>query len=346
MAALLTALGTLGLSLLAVGAITYAVTQELRDVIVALQQRFASEPLSNILGERGHLLIERFGLSEAELISRIQAELGRATGIATVVAGVVLEMTTTAVLALLIGSITMYYALVDWARISMRLEKVLPLDPRHTRALVHEFREVGRSALLGLIATAAVQAVLATIAYAILGLPRAVFFGLLTGVASFIPLLATATVWVPVSIYLFLQGTIFSGLFMAAWGVILITGFGEYVLRPRLVGGQGKGQPLLMLVAALGGIQLFGLPGLVVGPVLMSLFLAILRIYEREVDLVQAGAPERLSVPSGPPAVIEPPPASEPRVVSAPLARAGGTELQQPVAVREPRSSVTTSSSK
>ena len=68
--------------------------------------------------------------------------------------------------------------------------------------------------------------------------------------------------------------------------MILITGFGEYVLRPRLVGGgKGKGQPLLMLVAALGGIQLFGLPGIVVGPVLMSLFLAILRIYEREMEL-------------------------------------------------------------
>jgi predicted PurR-regulated permease PerM len=346
LAALLTALGTAILSLLVIAAITYGITRELSDAIASLQQRFAGEPLSAIVGERGHRLIGRFGLSEAELLTRIQEELGRATGYVTVLAGLVLGATTTAMLALLIGCITMYYALVDWTAMSTRLERVLPLDPRHTRALVLEFRDVGRSALLGLIATAAVQAVLAAIAYAIFGLPRPIAWGILTGLTSFIPLLATATVWVPVSVYLLLQGSIVSGILMAAWGVFLITGFGEYVLRPRLMGGQGKGQPLLMLVAALGGIQLFGLPGIVVGPVLMSLFLAILRIYEREVDLVQAGAPERLSIPSGPPPID--PPASEPRIVSGPQARGGAIERQPATVARESagRTSVSTSSSK
>jgi predicted PurR-regulated permease PerM len=346
LAALLTALGTAGLSLLLVAATTYGLTSELSDAVVALQKRFSGEPLSAIVGERGHRLIGRFGLSEAELLQRIQAELGRAVGYVTQAAGLVLQATTTAVLALLIGCITMYYALVDWAAISKRLEKVLPLDPRHTRALVLEFRDVGRSALLGLLATALVQAVLATIGYAIFGLPRAISWGILTGVASFVPVVATALIWVPVSIYFFMQGSIASGVLLAAWGLFLITGFGEYVLRPRLVGGRGKSQPLLMLVAALGGIQVFGLPGIVVGPVLMSLFLAILRIYEREVDLVQAGAPERLSAPT-PLASLPEPRASEARAAASPLARAAAVgEVQTPLsATRETpvRSSVTSS---
>jgi predicted PurR-regulated permease PerM len=345
LAALLTALGTVGVSLVFVAGVTYGLTRELSDAVIALQYRFAGAPLSEIIGERGHRLIERFGLSEAELVQRIQAELGRAVGYVTQAAGLVLETTTTAVLALLIGCITMYYALVDWARISTRLERVMPLDPRHTRALVLEFREVGRSALLGLLATAAVQAVLAAIAYTIFGLPRAITWGLLTGLASFIPVVATATVWVPVSIYFFLEGSIVSGILLAAWGLFLITGFGEYVLRPRLVGGQGKGQPLLMLVAALGGIQVFGLPGIVVGPVLMSLFLAILRIYEREVDLVRAGAPERHSAPAPGPSLAEPR-SSESRTALSSLVRAAAGEVQPSLpASREPpvRSSVTKS---
>jgi predicted PurR-regulated permease PerM len=307
LAALLTAVGTAFLSLLFLTGIFYALTRELTDAVVDLQQRAYTEPLESIVGDRGHRLIERFGLSEAQLLERIRAELGRATGVATAAAGLVLATTTTALLGLLIGCITMYYALVEWTAISMRLERVLPLDPRHTRALMTEFREVGRSALLGLLATAAVQAVLAAVGYAILGLPRAVVWGLLTGAASFIPVLATATVWVPVSIYFFLQGWVASGVLMLVYGVFLITGFGEYWLRPRLVGGgPGKGQPLLMLVAALGGIQLFGLPGIVAGPIMMSLFLAILRIYEREVDLFRAGAPERLSAPAPLPSTMEP----------------------------------------
>ena len=306
LAAVLTALATALLSLLFLAGLFYGLTIELNDAAVALQQRFTGEPLASIVGERGHRLIERFGLSEAELLQKIQSELGRATGYVTAVAGLVLATTTEAMIGLLIGSITMYYALVEWAAISTRLEKVMPIDPRHTRALMLEFREVGRSALVGLLATAAVQAVLAALGYAVFGLPRALAWGILTGLASFIPVLATATVWVPVSIYFFFQGQVSSGILMLVYGVFLITGFGEYWLRPRLVGGgRGKGQPLLMLVAALGGIQLFGLPGIVAGPIMMSLFLAILRIYEREVDLVRAGAPERLSAPAPLPSTME-----------------------------------------
>jgi predicted PurR-regulated permease PerM len=306
-AALLTAFGAVGVSLLVMAGLTYVLTRELTDAVIELQARFTGVPIGDILGDRGHRLIERLGLSEEELMRRIQLELGRATGYVTQAAGIVLQTTTEAVLGLLIGCITMYYALVDWATISARLERVMPLDPRHTRALVLEFREVGRSALLGLFATAVVQALVATLGYATFGLPRALTWGILTGVASFIPVIATATIWIPVSIYFLWQGSIVSGILMAAWGLFFITGFGEYILRPRLVGGgEGKGQPLLMLVAALGGIQLFGLPGIVAGPVMMSLFLAVLRIYEREVELVEAGAPERPSLPAQLPLPIQP----------------------------------------
>jgi predicted PurR-regulated permease PerM len=348
LAAALTALGTAALSLLFLTGIFYGLTSELTDAVVALQQRVATEPLEAIVGERGHRLIERFGLSEGELLQRIQAELGRATGYATAAAGLVLAATTSALIGLLIGCITMYYALVEWASISSRLERVMPLDPRHTRALMAEFREVGRSALLGLLATAAVQAVLAMAAYAVFGLPRAFAWGILTGIASFIPVLATATIWVPVSIYFFLEGAVVKGILMLVYGVFLITGFGEYWLRPRLVGGgPGKGQPLLMLVAALGGIQLFGLPGIVAGPIMMSLFLAILRIYEREVDLYRAGAPERLSVPTPLPLPMEPR-SSESRTGMSAVSRAPAEDGQAPLPpTREPlRSGVGRSPSK
>ena len=344
LAAALTSIGTAGLTLLFMAGFTYGLTRELSDAVFALQKRFDGVPLSDIVGERGHRWIESFGLSEDELLQRIQLELGRASGYITQAAALVLETTTTAVLALLIGAITMYYTLVDWATISARLEKVMPLDPRHTRALVLEFREVGRSALLGLLATAAVQAVLATIGYSIFGLPRALSWGMLTGFASFVPVLATATIWVPLSIYLFLQARIVAGILLLAWGLFLLTGFGEYVLRPRLMGGKGQGHPLLMVVAALGGIQLFGLPGLVAGPILMSLFLAILRIYEREVDLFRAGAPERLSAPAPLPSFE--PRASESRLAGSAVPRPDGNEVSRPVPPgREPpaRSSVTTS---
>ena len=178
----------------------------------------------------------------------------------------------------------MYYVLIEWPSIPVRLERILPLDPHHTRALVLEFRDVGRSALIGTMTTALIQGVLGTAGYAIGGLPHAALWGLLTAVASFLPVVGTAVIWAPVSLHYLATGHFGLAAFEAAWGLFLVVGIGEYVVRPWLVGQRGKGQPLLMLVAALGGIQVFGLAGIVVGPVLMSLFLAILRIYERETD--------------------------------------------------------------
>jgi hypothetical protein len=95
-------------------------------------------------------------------------------------------------------------------------------------------------------------------------------------------------------------------------------------------------------VAALGGIQLFGLPGIVAGPIIMSLFLAILRIYEREVDLYRAGAPERLSVPT--PMPVEPR-SSESRTAASAASRAAADVQPSSAATRDPpiRSSVTRS---
>jgi predicted PurR-regulated permease PerM len=186
------------------------------------------------------------------------------------------------VLGLIIGLITMYYVLLEWATIAVRLERILPLDPRHTRALVLEFRDVGRSAFVGTVATAAVQGVLAGIGYWIMGVGQPVTWGLLTGLASFVPLIGTAVIWASIAIYQAFNGHLASGILVAVWGVFVITGLADYVIRPRLVGKKGHGHPLLMLIALLGGIEVMGLAGLIVAPVMMSLFLATLRIYERE----------------------------------------------------------------
>ena len=284
-AALLTTIVT-GLVCVALGsASVYVLTGELFGVIAVLQHRLDAGTLAGLIGDRASGLVIRIGLDDAEIVRRIQVELGRATSYATQAAGLLLQTTVTAVVGLVIGCITMYYVLIEWPRFPVRLERVLPLDPRHTRALVLEFRDIGRSALIGTMATAVVQGVLGSIGYTISGLPHAITWGLLTAVASFLPVAGTAVVWVPVCLYYASRGEISHAALQAVWGLVLVIGFGDYVLRPWLVGRNGKGQPLLILVAALGGIQVFGLAGIIVGPVLMSLFLAILTIYEREMDI-------------------------------------------------------------
>ncbi|GAC1584389.1 MAG: AI-2E family transporter [Polyangiales bacterium] len=268
------------------GAISiYVITRELMARVAIMQPKLATGSLPDVIGERWLKLIERLGIHRDQVVPRLQEELSRATGWVASTAALILQTTGSAVLGLFIGLMTMYYVLIEWPSLPVRLERVLPLDPRHTRALVLEFRDVGRSAMVGTIATALVQGGLAGAGYAMVSLPQPVTWAVLTALASFLPLVGTALIYAPIGIYFIVDGHVGRGVFILIWGVLVVMAFADYVVRPRIVGGNSHGHPFLMLVAILGGIEVFGLPGLFVGPVLITMFVAILRIYERELTV-------------------------------------------------------------
>ncbi len=253
--------------------------------VVALLKEHAPTITKNVhVGARGMHMLARFGVSRHDMVTHLQEWASRASGYLADAAGTILQTTTSALLSFVIALFAMYYVLLHWPTISVRLERVLPLDPHHTRSLMQEFRDVGRGAFIGGIATAVVQGVFAGVGFAIAGVPHAATWGLLTAIASFLPVVGTALIWLPVGGYLIAMDSVSAGIFVVTWGVVVVMGIADYIVRPRLVGRHGAEQPFLMLIALLGGIEIFGLAGLIVGPVLMSLFQAIVRIYEREVS--------------------------------------------------------------
>jgi predicted PurR-regulated permease PerM len=262
----------------------YVMTRELILLVDLFQRKMASGSLGELIGERNARALDHLGIHRAEAMAKIRHELSAATEYATGAVGVILQATSSAVLGLIIALMTMYYVLLEWPTIAVRLERILPLDPRHTRALMLEFRDVGRSSFVGTIATAIVQGTLAGVGYGIAGVSNAVTLAILTALASFLPLVGTALVWAAVAIYLIATGQILAAVFVLGWGLVVVMALADYVIRPRLVGGKDHGHPLLMLIALLGGIEVFGLAGLIVAPMMMSLFLAALRIFERELD--------------------------------------------------------------
>jgi predicted PurR-regulated permease PerM len=273
-----------GLVLGALGAVViWILTKELLTLVALMQQKLATGSLADLIGERGVRLLGKLGVNRSQIGPRVAQELSRATGWAAGAASMVLQTATEAALGLLVALLTMYYVLVEWPHLPVRLERVLPLDPRHTRALVLEFRDVARSALVGAIATALVQGVLAGIGFAIVGVPQPLTWGLLTVLASFVPVVGTAAIYLPIAIYLILTGSTGAGVFVLLWGVLIVMAVSDYVIRPRIVGGKGQGHPFLLLIGILGGLEVFGLAGLFVGPVIMTMFVAILRIFEREI---------------------------------------------------------------
>jgi predicted PurR-regulated permease PerM len=177
--------------------------------------------------------------------------------------------------------LAMHAILRHWARIVATLERVSPLRPEYTRALLEEFRRVGRVTLSGTIVTGLVQGALAGLGYWITGVPQPLFLAVATAIASLVPAVGTLLIWVPAGVYLFAVGSPTMGLVELLWGALVVVGFSDYVIRPRLVGDEGM--PVIMTFLALfGGLEVMGLIGLIAGPVIMALAVAVLRLYARE----------------------------------------------------------------
>lgn len=208
----------------------------------------------------------------------------RAAGIAATLATLTFDV----LLALFFAIITLSFVLRHWSTIARHAEDMLPLRPCHTRALLEEFQRVGRTALLGTVATGLAQGALAALGYWITGLPEPAFFGATTAVASLLPGVGTLLVWVPAGVFLAAAGHPVMAVIELAWGGLVVVGISDYVIRPRLVGGQGTMPALLTFAALFGGIEVFGLSGLVVGPLVVSVSFAVLRIFAEEASAARS----------------------------------------------------------
>jgi predicted PurR-regulated permease PerM len=266
-------------------AAVYLVARQSVQIVGVMQRGLSSGSPRDLFGVYLTGVLSRLGVDPAALAERIHVELGRLSNSAATAAGLVFQTTTGALLTLIIALWTMYYTLLDWPRVAERLERLLPFDPSDVRALTLEFFHVGRSAFVGTIGCAIVQGLLAWIAFAIGGVPEAVTWSVLLAIASLVPVVGTAIVWFPVGCYLIATGRVAWGIFEWGWGLVIVMALSDYVVRPRLVGKRADTHPLLTLVSLVGGVLSLGLPGLVAGPVIVSLFAATVRIYERHASL-------------------------------------------------------------
>lgn len=282
LAAALVTIGS-GLLLAAVGsAAILTLTSELMKIVGHLDARNAGS-LEGIIGTRATNMIAGAGFDTGKVYAWAQREVQETASVLASAAAVVLRTTSEAILGFVVALVTMFYMLREGASLARRIEGIAPLEPRHTRELLTEAREVGRTAFIGTLATALVQGALAGVAYAALGVPQPVTWAVVTAIASFLPLVGTLTVWVPVAGWLFVEGHPAKAVILAIWGALVVTALTDYVIRPRFVGGRGHGHPLLTLIALLGGIEVFGLAGLVIAPIVMSVSVAAFRLYEREI---------------------------------------------------------------
>jgi len=284
-AALITMVSGIGVA--AVGAtIVLLAVHELSALVARFNEpgNSALPSLPSVVGGRAERVMQDVGIDTQRAYDWVRGELEAATRYAATAVAIVLRKTSFALLGLIVALITMYYALIEREGIERRLERLLPLDPQHTRALLHEASEVGRTAFVGTIVTAAIQGVIAGIGYAALDVPHAITWSIATALTSFVPFVGTFIVWIPVAGYLLMDGHPVRAVLMVVWGLLAVTSLADYVIRPRLASGGHHGHPFLTLIALLGGIEVFGLAGLIIAPVVMSVWVAAMSLYERELE--------------------------------------------------------------
>ena len=173
---------------------------------------------------------------------------------------------------------SLFFLLMDGPKFILKLLYYLPLQTRDERLMLNKFTSVTRATLKGSFLIGALQGGLAGIAFAVAGIENAVFWGTVMAILSIIPNVGSAFVWVPAVLILIAQGAVLPAILLGLF-CGLIVGSLDNVLRPMLVGKDTKMHELMIFFSTLGGIFMFGLPGLIIGPVIASLLISIWEIY-------------------------------------------------------------------
>jgi predicted PurR-regulated permease PerM len=175
---------------------------------------------------------------------------------------------------------TMYYLFRDGERVKRALHEVLPLEWEQSHAIFVRTHEVISASVYGVVVIAAIQGILGGLTFWALQLPSPLMWGAVMVLLSMIPVVGSTIVWVPTAIYLILSGSWIRGVILIAVGAGVIA-MVDNLLRPRLVGGRTRLHELLVFFSVLGGLQVFGILGIVVGPVVVAITLALLDVFRQ-----------------------------------------------------------------
>jgi len=177
--------------------------------------------------------------------------------------------------------IAFYFLLLQGGELVSWLDDALPLRPGQTRELLAEFKKVSFSVIVSSLVTAGVQATPAALGYLIGRVPHPIFFTLATFFLALVPALGAASVCLFAAAILYVTGHPYMSLFLALWGVVVV-GLVDNVIKPLLIKAGMEMRSAVVFFSLVGGLGAFGVIGLVIGPLVVALFLALVRIYRRD----------------------------------------------------------------
>lgn len=175
----------------------------------------------------------------------------------------------------------LYYLLVSGRDVEKYLDHIIPLKPENVEKLAYETTMMIRANAIGIPIICLVQGIFAAIGYLIFGIKDWGMWGFVTGIFAFFPLVGTMIIWVPLVIYLYSVGQTWTATALTLYSIV-VTGNVDYIARLGLMKKIGNVHPMITVLGVIVGLKLFGFMGLIFGPLLISYFIILVRIYLNE----------------------------------------------------------------
>lgn len=224
-------------------------------------------------------LLDRLGISLTEVVDRLSGSAVAAGGLVARHAVNLGQNAFRFTLGLAVMLYLTFFLLRDGERLVELMVRALPLGDDRERQLFDKFAEVARATIKGNLVIALIQGALGALAFWVLGIDGALFWGLVMAIVSLIPAVGASLVWGPVALYLIVAADeLWRGIILIVYGVGII-GMMDNLLRPVLVGRDTRLPDYLVLLSTLGGLTVFGINGFVIGPLVAALFVAFWNIF-------------------------------------------------------------------
>ncbi len=231
------------------------------------------DKMSEVIQQTGQRIYSGFAFDIREYLSAFSAWI-----ISNI--GGIFSGTIDFVVKLVLGLVALFYFLRDGAVFKKHIISFSPFSEENDKHIITTLKSAINSVIVGSVVIALIQGLLAGIGFTIFGVPNATLWGTTAAIAAMIPGVGTALVWIPAVIYLFFAKASFAWIGLLIWSVLLV-GLIDNFLGPKIIERGVNIHPLLILFSILGGITFFGPEGVLLGPLVLSLLFALVRVYQQ-----------------------------------------------------------------
>jgi len=188
---------------------------------------------------------------------------------------------TTLIISFVIMIFALFFFFRDGRELYEEIRYLIPMTDEQKDRIFDRFYNILNAVIIGVLATAAVQGLIAGLIFWILGVSFAVLAGVLTFVFCFLPIGGSVFVWLPVGVYLLISGEVFKGVALLILGGLVVSSIDNF-LKPWIIGGRVKLPTLFLFLSILGSVKAFGFSGIILGPMLLVVFMSFVEIYKVE----------------------------------------------------------------